>query len=214
MTNQNEARGIIAFKSAQLEDQLRKAGATGIGLKELSESVCQLFGDADIARIRRVYELRNKALHEHDYFIDQKVLDRYVANVDSVIHVLEPSPGTEAYFRNKLAESDYVDEETYQWMSEKGQQWIADRQAQKAEATTARLKQATAEPLTELTAESELTAEELRRRRFEELGKRQLAGEMVLKGAAKAGLSPQTKEKLRDGAITVGIHLLGSIFRR
>lgn len=214
MKNQIEAIGLIATKSTELEKHLRKAGAQGMGLKELSESVQHLFDESTVSRIRKVYELRNKAMHEHDYFIDQKVLDRYVANVDSVIHVLEPSPGTDAYFRKKLAESDYVDEETYQWMSEKGQQWIADRQAQKAEATAANLKQATDESLSELTAEGELTAEELRRRRFEELRNRQLAGEMVLKGSAKAGLSPQTKEKLRDGAITVGIHLLGSIFRR
>lgn len=214
MTNQNEARGIIAFKSAQLEEQLRKAGATGVGLKELSDSVSHLFSDADVARIRKVYELRNKAIHEHDYFIEQGVLDRYVANVDSVAHVLEPSPGTDAYFRKKLAESDHIDDETYQWMSERGQQWVADRQAQKAEVIQATVEQAFDPSGAETAPKRELNPEELRKQRLEELKNRQLAREMDVKCTARSGLSPQTKEKIRNGAITLGIHLLGSMFKR
>lgn len=214
MTNQNEARGIIALKSAQLEEQLRKAGATGVGLKELSESVSHLFSEADIARIRKVYELRNKAIHEHGYFIDQSVLDRYVVNVDSVIHVLEPRPGTDSYFRKKLAESDYVDEEAYQWLTEKSQQWVADRQAQKAEFSQATAEQAFDPSEAGTAPKRAITPEELRKQRLEELKNRQLAREMDVKCTARSGLSPQTKEKIRNGAITVGIQILGSIFKR
>lgn len=214
MTNQNEARGIIAANSALLEAQLRKVGATGAGLKELSESVSQLFGDADIARIRKVYELRNKAMHEHGYFIEQSALDRYLANVESVIHALEPRSGTDAYFRKKLAESDHVDDETYQWMHEKGQRWIADRQAQRVDVRPAATEQVIDSPGPEMIPKSELTPEELRKRRLEELKNRQLAREMDVKLTVRSGLSPKTKEKIRDGAITVGLHLIASIFKR
>lgn len=135
MKNQIEAIGLIATKSAELEEHLRKAGATGIGLKELSESVQHLFDESTVSRIRKVYELRNKAMHEHGFSIDQGALDRYVANVESVIHILEPRPGSAAYFRQKMSETDYVDDEMYEWLKEEAARRTAERQAQKAEAS-------------------------------------------------------------------------------
>lgn len=125
MTNQNEARGIIAAKSAQLEKVLRKAGANGSGLKELSASVDYLFDDSSIARIRKIYELRNKAMHEHEFCIDQRVLDGYTANVDAVINILEPrdEPGIE-HIRRVRATGN-VDQAAYDWALAEGERALA-----------------------------------------------------------------------------------------
>ncbi|MNJ22750.1 hypothetical protein D3C77_171240 [compost metagenome] len=214
MLNQNEARGLIATKSAQLEEQLRKAGATGTGLKELSTSIGHLFDESATARIRKVYEFRNKAIHDHGFFIGQSALDRYVANVESVIHILEPRPGSDAYFRQKFAETDYVDDEMYQWALEEGKRRIAERQAQKAEISPTIKDQAVESSGPGVPPKAELDPEVIRKQRLDELKNRQLAREMDVKGAARSGLSPQTKEKIRDGAITVGLHLLASMFKR
>jgi hypothetical protein len=214
MKNQIEAIGLIATKSAELEKHLRKAGATGIGLKELSDSIQHLFDESAVSRIRKIYEFRNKAMHEHGFSIDQKALERYVANVESVIHVLEPRPGSDAYFRQKFAETDYVDDEMYEWALKEGTRRIAERQAQKAIISLAIKDQVIDSSEPGLPPKAEINPDVIHKQRLDELKNPQLACEIEVKGVARLGLSPQTKEKMRDGAITVGVHLLANMFKR
>ncbi|MCY1447439.1 hypothetical protein D9M71_640600 [compost metagenome] len=163
-----------------------------------------MFDEVAVSRIRQVYELRNKAMHEHGFSIGQKTLDRYVANVESVIHILEPTPGSTAYFREKMSKTDYVDDEMYEWLKQEAARRMAERPAQAVDS-----------PVSGEPPKAELDPEVIRKRQLDELKNRQLALEMDVKGTVRTSrLSPQTKEKIRDGAITVGIHLLASMFKR
>ena len=108
MTDQIKALGLITVKSKLLESELREAGAQGAGLKELSQSVSHLFDEAGVIRMRRVYELRNKAMHEHVFQIDQRALDSYISNVDSIIEMLSRRKDTASGHLKWMAATGYV----------------------------------------------------------------------------------------------------------
>lgn len=214
MKNQITAIGLIATKSVELEEQLRRSGATGVGLKELSDSIQHLLGEENLSRMRKIYEFRNKAMHRSDFSIGQKALENYVADADWIINALQPAPGTDAYFRQRFKESDYVDEEMYQWALRVGARDIEERQARKN-----LVRQALNDPAVDssevgLPPMSDPNPEVILEARLEESKSPRPSCEVGVTGKARSGVSPQTKEIVVDGAIKVGIHLLSSMFKR
>ncbi|MDN7144079.1 hypothetical protein KC131_25880 [Pseudomonas sp. JQ170] len=89
MPNQNEARGLIAAKASRIEALLRELGGQGKGLKELSSNVAYLLDDETLNLVRKVYVVRNRAVHESTFEISQKNLDRYSETADALISLLE-----------------------------------------------------------------------------------------------------------------------------
>ncbi|UXJ53988.1 hypothetical protein [Pseudomonas citronellolis] len=83
------ARGLIAEKGTRVEALLRSAGGEGKGIKELSASIERDLAPATIRQIRHVYIVRNKALHEEAFVINEAELQRFVAAADDVIASLQ-----------------------------------------------------------------------------------------------------------------------------
>ena len=122
MTDQITALGLITVKSTLLEDQLRGVGAQGVGLKELSQSVGHLFDESGVVRMRRVYELRNRAMHVHGFQIDQRTLDSYISNVDSIIEMLSPRKNSASGHLKWMAATGYVYETSSDQLVAEGEQ--------------------------------------------------------------------------------------------
>lgn len=215
MTNQNEARGLIAVKSSLLEEYLRKAGATGMGLKELSESVGHLFDDAAVARIRRVYELRNKAMHQHVFHIDQPALDRYLSNVDSIINILAPNydPGLD-HFR-QIAATGSLDDDAYEWLKAEVDRRESARQAALEASSQASghngedLAQSGDKDLKSNRGRLKLLSPEQRDRlAFDKQSEKPAQIQ-----AKKLSLPPAVKEAAQDLVIKVGVKAVLSVFK-
>ncbi|MBF8729760.1 hypothetical protein IRZ59_04825 [Pseudomonas guariconensis] len=115
MNSAIEAIGLIIDGSRRLEQQLREIGAVGTGLKELSESVADRLSPGDIAKIRRVYVLRNKVAHD-TFEVDQAALAQFLADVEHLLAELKPDDDPDAAMRKRIRESDFVDDEIYEWL--------------------------------------------------------------------------------------------------
>jgi len=88
--NLNEARGQIAEKSAHLEGAMRNAGAEGKGLKELSSSLGGFFDESQLACVKRVYQFRNKVIHDVEFRFTESRFNEFLSDADSIIRLLLP----------------------------------------------------------------------------------------------------------------------------
>ncbi|MES3709088.1 hypothetical protein QC590_12700 [Pseudomonas putida] len=122
--NEYEARGKIAEKSAHLENVLRTAGAEGSGLKELSLSLGALLDEVQHAKMKRVYQFRNKALHQREFTVSEAELSDYLLTADSIIHHLSPQSASDSEgdeHAGRIKATGYVDEAAYQWVRKEGE---------------------------------------------------------------------------------------------
>lgn len=115
MTSAIEAIGLIIDGSRRLEHQLREVGAYGSGLKELSESVSASLSAGDLAKIRRVYVLRNKVAHD-TYEVDEAALAQFQADIKHILAELSPSDDPDSAMRKRIRKADVVDDEMYEWL--------------------------------------------------------------------------------------------------
>lgn len=86
--NLNEARGQIAEKSAHLEGAMRNAGAEGKGLKDLSSSLGGFFDESQRACVKRIYQFRNKVMHDVEFRFTESRFNDFLSDADSIIRLL------------------------------------------------------------------------------------------------------------------------------
>lgn len=115
MTSAIEAIGLIIDGSRRLEHQLREVGAYGSGLKELSESISAALSAEDLAKIRRVYVLRNKVAHD-EFEVDDATLAQFQRDIKHLLAELNPKDDPDTAMRKRIRNADVVDDEMYEWI--------------------------------------------------------------------------------------------------
>lgn len=189
MTDRYVARGLISAKSSRIEKLLRDLGAQGNGLKELRSSITEKLSRSIQSQIRSLHSVRNQASHEDNFEISEPDLRKFAAAADDVIFQLELMVSDEAGMAADARELSNSSED-------------ASNALENVESLQPHL--------------SEGDREILRKRELAEAENRRLAKEMdskfLLRGTS--GLSPETKAKIKKAAITAGIYMIGSMFKR
>ncbi|MBF8669688.1 hypothetical protein IR012_10465 [Pseudomonas putida] len=207
--NENEARGKIAGKSAHLEDVLRKAGAEGSGLKELSLSLGELLDESQHAQMKRVYQFRNKALHQREFSASEAELSDFLSGADSIIHHLSPqseidSEGAEHVRRMKA--TGYADEAALQWVRKEGERRYGTTTPPAVDEAVPCSDTGPAQPTRSLTSKPKLLSKEQREGlKFDNTPPRPREPKPLKRSILPTELKQDLKEAAKDAAIKVVI---------
>lgn len=187
MTDQYRARGLIAAKSSRIEKLLRDLGGQGLGLKELRTSIAEKLSDGIQKQLQSVHFLRNQAAHDDSFQISEQSLREFSATADDLVFQLE-------LMIDGLERAEPVSE-------------LSSREESVHIAQSAGVSQ---------TSLSEGEREILRKGAIAEAENRHSASGMVYRSVkiTKAGMSPETKARIKEQAIKLGVSALMSLFKK
>lgn len=189
MTKRYIARGLMADKSAKIEGLLRRLGARGVTLNELRSSISDKLSTGLSSKIREVNFDRNEGVHKEVFEISDQDLRKFASLADDVIFQLELMVDPDVHLGSETLDPIYS-----------------------ASEPSSVIKPLQSSPPHLSDGDREI----LRKRGLAEVENRRLAKEMDSKAVVLSGgsMSPDTKAKLKDAAIKIGIHMVGSLFKR
>ena len=79
---------LAARGSKILEEQLKRIGASGKGLHELTDSVEVVLNQPLVNKLRYIASIRNKVIHEHDFQLSDTEINTFKTNVKDAYALL------------------------------------------------------------------------------------------------------------------------------
>lgn len=215
--NEILARGLITTKSAQIEGLLRHAGAEGVGLRDLRSSLSDALDKETHDQIRYVNRVRNEASHDDGFSISESDLEKFVAAADSVIYKLQRK-SLVAEVAHVASTSGHCNSPVISYRAATAKS-NSDQSHNRKTLTLKSRQAATADSCSRLDVPEVVPSAKpdealIRDHQVEEQKSSQADSNMVLKGKARTGLSPETKEKITSGIIKAGFFVLADMLKR
>ena len=201
--NLNEARGQIAELSAHLEKVMRDAGAEGKGLKELSLSLGDLLNETQHARMKRIYQFRNKVMHDPDFRFSERKLNDFLADGDSLVRALSPRVEIDSDGERHIARvnsTGYVVEAAYQWALKEGERRYGVVSPPAAHGDSSDVEEV-AQPVRGVTSKPKLLSKEQREGLQFHQSPPKTESVSTKRSAVSSGLKSDLKEVVKDAAL-------------